>query len=568
MPDRNPVVNEPTEQAEQPGEEGHRPAARIRRHTRIREIAREALGYERLRPGQADAIDAVLRGRDALVVLATGQGKSAIYQLAGMQLEGPTVVVSPLLALQRDQVNSIGEDSRVGAAAALNSTTPDSEAEDMFRQLAAGELEFLFLAPEQFANAETLARIAAAEPSLFVVDEAHCVSDWGHDFRPAYLRLGAVVDALGGPVILALTATASPPIRQEIIERLGMEDPVTIVRGFDRPNIRLEVRHMVAEDDKEQAIIADVEDREGPGIVYVATRNEAEEVADMLRAVGVSAVAYHAGLSRTARSAAEEQFMTGEARVIVATVAFGMGIDKPDVRFVIHYDISGSLDAYYQEVGRAGRDGLASDAVLYYRSEDLSLRKFFGQVPQLDEKELREVLAKLASGGESNNDEDDGLSPARVRAGIDLLTNSGFSEFQADGSAKPVPQSRHAAAIKAALAVQERRVNFERSRLEMLRSYAETRSCRRSFLLSYFGDVVNDRCENCDACEAEPGDMDSFCGSQPDALFRPGDKVEHAKFGTGQVLRCEEDRMTILFEDAGYRTLAFDLVLEGDLLKH
>ena len=251
---------------------------------RIERVAQEAFGFDALRPGQRDAIAAVLDGRDTIAVMSTGSGKSAIYQIAGLLMPGSTVVVSPLIALQRDQVSDLAERA-AGGAAQLNSHISASERERALAELAEDALEFLFLAPEQLANPEVLAELAVAEPSLLVVDEAHCISEWGHDFRRDYLRLGAAAEALGRPTILALTATAAPPVRDEIVERLAMRDPEIVIRGFDRPNIRLSVERFHGEGGEERklrALAERIAAAEPPGIVYVATRRQAEELAESL----------------------------------------------------------------------------------------------------------------------------------------------------------------------------------------------------------------------------------------------------------------------------------------------
>ncbi|MGI8406234.1 MAG: RecQ family ATP-dependent DNA helicase [Thermomicrobiales bacterium] len=265
-------------------------------------VAQEKFGLEKLRPGQGEAIDGVLRGRDTLAVMPTGSGKSAIYQIAGVTIDGYTIVVSPLIALQQDQVESIVDmgagaaGAAVGAAAEVNSTLTDTERDDVFARLQEGKIEFLFLAPEQFANEDTMACLEKTPPALFVVDEAHCISEWGHDFRPDYLRLGAMIEQLGHPLTLALTATAAPPVRQEIIERLGMRDPAVVVKGFDRPNIRLAVETFEDEESKRDALLERIEASAKPGIVYAATRRDTEELANALAERGISAAAYHAGL--------------------------------------------------------------------------------------------------------------------------------------------------------------------------------------------------------------------------------------------------------------------------------
>ncbi|MDX6724823.1 MAG: ATP-dependent helicase RecQ, partial [Solirubrobacteraceae bacterium] len=348
---------------------------------RVTRAAREVLGFEALRPGQGEAVESVLGGRDTLAVLSTGSGKSAIYQLAGLFTEGATLVISPLIALQRDQVDGLREQAL--GAAQLNSSLSQAERAQALADLADDALEFLFLAPEQLSNPEVLDELAAARPSLVVVDEAHCISEWGHDFRPEYLRLGTAIETLGHPTVLALTATAAPPVREEIIQRLGLTDPEVVVRGFDRPNIDLAVERFHDERRQRDALLRRVAEARKPGIVYAATRRATEELAEALRERGVDAAAYHAGLRASAREDVQERFMESAVDVIVATTAFGMGVDKADVRFVFHAHVPDSVDSYFQEIGRAGRDGEPSDAVLFYRPEDLGLRRFFaggGQV--------------------------------------------------------------------------------------------------------------------------------------------------------------------------------------------
>jgi ATP-dependent DNA helicase RecQ len=351
-------------------------------------IARESFGYQNFRPGQREAIEAVLAGRDALAVMPTGSGKSAIYQIAALEIPGSTVIVSPLLALQRDQLESI-EAAELAEAAAVNSTIGAAERRETFSNLKGGHLEFLFLSPEQFRNPDVLRRLTAARPSLFVVDEAHCISQWGHDFRPDYLNLGAVARAIGRPPVLALTATASPDVRREIIERLGMKDPRVVVRGFDRPNIWLGVRSFEKEADQRDALLEAVEDAEEPGIVYTATRRHAEEIAGALLERGKNAACYHAGMKKKDRERVQSDFLAGRTPLLVATNAFGMGVDKPDVRFVFHYDISDSLDSYYQEIGRSGRDGLPATAMLFYRPADIHLHRFFASGGPRDRRSNR-----------------------------------------------------------------------------------------------------------------------------------------------------------------------------------
>jgi ATP-dependent DNA helicase RecQ len=508
-------MSRPPDAAAGPAGSGSGPSPRRRRRgpsraAEIRRAARHRLGLADLRPGQLEAIEAAVAGRDVLAVMPTGYGKSAIYQVAGTLVRGPTIVVSPMIALQRDQVRAI-EGTDAGGAAAFNSTQPESERRDALRDVRRGRVEFLLLAPEQLASAERLRELARAGVRLFVVDEAHCISEWGHDFRPDYLRLGDAIRALGGPTVLALTATASPPVRAEILGRLGIPDALVVARGFDRPNLWLEVRRFTDAGSKRAALVDAVGLAEGPGIVYAATRRGAEGVAAALRDRGVDAGAYHAGMAAGDRERAQGAFMDGDLEVMVATTAFGMGVDKPDVRFVFHHDVPGSVDAYYQEIGRAGRDGLPATAILFYRPEDLSLHRFFAS------------------------------SAGSAHAGAEAAAHA------AQGGAE---------------AAAERRRAFERSRIEMMRGYAEVHDCRREFLLNYFGEAYDDPCDRCDNCEAGLVVLEEGGRALP-----LGSRVRHAEWGEGVVQRYEGDKMVVLFDRTGYRTLAVGLVLEQGLLE-
>ena len=536
----------------------------------IRRVAQEAFGFSSLRPGQLEAIEAALDGRDALVVMSTGSGKSAIYQIAALLTPGATVVVSPLIALQRDQVEDLAARA-AGGAAELNSTVPAAERERALAELAEDALEFLFLAPEQLANRDVLDELAVARPSLLVVDEAHCISEWGHDFRPDYLRLGAAAEALGRPTILALTATAAPPVRDEIVDRLGLRDPAIVVRGFDRPNIRLAVERFFGEqgaERKARALEERVAEAPTPGIVYLATRREAEELAERLGERGVRAAAYHGGMRGPARDEIQTGFMEGAIDVVCATTAFGMGIDKADVRWVFHGEVSESLDAYYQEIGRAGRDGEPAEAVLFHRPEDVGLRRFFAGGGQVGVDEIGEVLDAVEEGDgpvdPAELQERTELSQTRLTTAISRLEEAGAVEVLPSGEvAEAADAPAHAEAVRTAAEAEEKRRSFDRSRVEMMRGYADATGCRRAFVLSYFGEPFEPPCGNCDNCLAGHG-----APPEPaDEPFAVGTRVAHGQWGEGVVQRYDDASVVVLFDEVGYKSLALDVVRERGLLE-
>ncbi len=540
---------------------------------RILEVVEESFGHTALLPGQAEALTALVRGKDVLLISPTGSGKSLSYQAAGVLIPGVTVVVSPLLALQEDQIDSLTEEHRSELQAArISSAETPAEREAALDRAAAGELEFVFLAPEQLANEEVHRRLAEIRPSLVAVDEAHCVSSWGHDFRPDYFRLGELLEGLADgtgdgsrPRIVAMTATAALPVREDIVERLRMADPEVVVTGFERPNLALEVRRVTTADDQRRLVLGLVRERPladgGSGIVYCRTRRVAEEYAAALADLGRRTTVYHAGLSQKRRTAAYDAFMADEVEIMVATSAFGMGIDKPDIRFVVHAQIPESPDTYYQEVGRAGRDGEPAEGLLVYREEDLALGRFFsGGVPERAHVEAVLAAAGGVAGVESGADarlvrERSGLGPRQVGRLLNLLE-------LATGPGSPTRDST--ATVEAVLERAEAHQRLQRSRVEMMRAYAETDRCRADFLLGYFGEEVTRRCGVCDNCRS--GVAEEAAVVPTDVPFPVQSQVRHEEFGEGTVTDVEEDRLTVLFEDVGYRTLSVRLVQDNRLL--
>ncbi len=538
-----------------------------------RRAARDAFGWDSLLPGQAEAISAVVGGRDTLVVFPTGAGKSAVYQIAGLELGGVTVVISPLLALQRDQVLSIDEAPDAPAAVALNSRTSAKDERAAWAAIESGEPVYAFLAPEQLARPEMVERLTRADVRLLVVDEAHCVSAWGHDFRPDYARLGEVAEALGHPPILALTATASSPVRTDIIEKLGMRDPHLEIRGMDRPEIHLAVRRHESDGEKRGAVLDEVAAESGPALLYVATRKETDAYADALAERGRRSAAYHGGMNAKARDAVHHAWLDGELDVVVATSAFGMGIDKPDVRLVVHADVTESLDAYAQEIGRAARDGEPARAVLHYRPEDFALRSFFaaGHAKPAEITAAWKALARstapmrataLAEAADLSSRRATRILGALVDVGAAEATSRGFSGV---GGRRP---KEVAQAVRDHEDAQQR---IRESRIVVMRGYAEATRCRRVALLDYFGVESPEACGACDRCDA--GSVDAGAGVEesdgvadaPEDGLVADAAVNHEAWGAGTVVSTESDRVTVFFEDQGYKVVAREAVDRGVL---
>jgi ATP-dependent DNA helicase RecQ len=426
------------------------------------EVSAEALtrlrthfGHREYRDGQEQIVEAVLGGHDVLAVMPTGSGKSLTYQLPAIVLPGTTLVVSPLISLMKDQVDELNR--RGIRSGALHSMLTADGRYNVLNAARSGRLRLLYVAPERFASDQFLRLLSELPVARFVVDEAHCVSEWGHDFRPDYRRLAAAAarctasDRAGRPPIAAFTATATPEVRDDIIALLGLEQPRVLVAGFDRPNIYLRVERVEDEEEKDARLPHLVRGRRA--LVYAATRKSAEAAASVLNAAGVNASAYHAGLKEDVRTRVQDTFARGALPVVCATNAFGMGIDRPDVDAVVHYAIPGSLEAYYQEIGRAGRDGRAATATLLWDPADVATREYLIDSPRRDRRERT---------GETRD-------PAELA----------------------------------------RRKELEHRKLHRMIEYADSAACLRAGILRYFGDAAaRERCDACGSCR--PGAIDRY----------------------------------------------------------
>jgi ATP-dependent DNA helicase RecQ len=395
-------------------------------------------GYSEFRPGQGDVVRSVLQGRDTVIVMPTGGGKSICYQVPALLLPGMTIVVSPLISLMKDQVDRLRQEGI--SAHLVNSSLTAAELGDCYREADTGEVKLMYVAPERFDNPGFLERARGWSISLLAVDEAHCVSQWGHDFRPAYLRIGGIRPALGDPPIVALTATATPEVRADIERQLALVEPHSFVTGFDRRNLTWRVVRAKNDSEKDRHLLRLLRPREprtGSAIVYAATRKNVDALAALLQGVGVPAVGYHAGLPDIERKGLQDAFMAGEAQVVVATNAFGMGIDKPDVRLVVHYEMPGSLEAYYQEGGRAGRDGGPADCVLMHAYRDRFTHEFFIEQTHPPRKLVEDTLRALraradadgvvsASQAEIGREVSGGAGDRKVYSALRILEENGL----------------------------------------------------------------------------------------------------------------------------------------------
>ena len=492
--------------------------------TRMRRTLRETFGLDKLRHGQAEVIRAVLEGNNTLAIMPTGAGKSLCYQLPSLHLPGTTVVVSPLISLMKDQVDKL-EEAGIEAAQ-LNSALSAEEHQENLQQIHTDETDFIFVTPERFTDHEFLGELRKRSINFVVIDEAHCISEWGHDFRPAYLSLGAAVKTLGSPPVLALTATATPEVTADIEKQLDLGKLRVVKTGIYRPNLHLEVKRVTNEREKHEELVRILNQNEGVGIIYAATVKAVESLTDWLTSFDYKIEKYHGRMKASDRKRNQDAFMNEELKAIVATNAFGMGIDKAGIRFVVHYQMPGSLEAYYQEAGRAGRDGEVATCSLFYQLEDRRTQQFFlgGKHPKFDDilavyqtletLNAAETPVDLSTVQEHANT----VSDSKVRVVLSLLKELKIVKELRGSKFRLLRIDVQRGELEELSRLSEEKVNKDKEKLERMMQYGQSAKCRWRLLHNYFGEEMEDeRCGTCDNC-VHPLDEQIAIPDQPRAV--------------------------------------------------
>jgi ATP-dependent DNA helicase RecQ len=472
--------------------------------TRMKRTLRETFGLDKLRPGQVEVMRSVLEGNNTLAIMPTGAGKSLCYQLPSLHLPGTTVVVSPLISLMKDQVDKLEEAGL--EASQLNSALTSQEHEENLEEIQTEKSDFIFVTPERFTNQEFLRDLRKQDINFVVIDEAHCISEWGHDFRPAYLSLGAAVKTLGAPPVLALTATATPEVTADIEKQLDLGKLQVVKTGIYRSNLQFEVKRVTNELEKHQELVRILNEHEGVGIIYCATVKTVEELTGWLKGFDFKIEKYHGRMKASDRKRNQDAFMNDQFKAIVATNAFGMGIDKPDIRFVVHYQMPGSLEAYYQESGRSGRDGEPALCSLFYQLNDRRTQQFFlgGKHPKFNDilavyqaLETLEGPVALSTIEEHANT----VSAGKVRVVLSLLKEFKVVRELRGSQFRLLKVGVNERELEVLSRLSEEKVNKDREKLERMMQYGQSAMCRWRLLHDYFGEEMEaERCGNCDNC--------------------------------------------------------------------